>query len=269
MIRRVLFSLATFFALSLPAMAGNSLTEMAQLEVLPGWERADGTRVVGLHIKLAPGWKTYWRAPGDAGIPPEISLEGSRNLQTVSPEWPIPQVFSNNGMRSVGYHDEVVVPVILTPQQKGAPISLSGQLQIGICKDICMPAAFEFDTPLPTGSGTTDPRLRAALADQPRSGSEAGLGRIECRVSVTPDGLSLDAEFVLPETGGDEFAVVETADPEVWVAEADTRREGNTLHVRTEMMHMEGGAFALDRSGIRITVLGSRDAVDIQGCPGP
>lgn len=269
MIRRLLHSLAAVLTLSLsPAIAGPP-GELVQLDILPGWERADGSRVAGLHIKLPAGWKTYWRAPGDAGIPPVFDLTGSANIQTIEPEWPTPRVFSQNGMTSVGYRDGVVVPVILTPATPGAPITLSGQLQIGICKDICMPAELDFDAVFAPGTGAADPAIRAALADRPMTGAEAGLGRIACTLSVTPDGLALEAEFLLPATGGDEYAVVETRDPEVWVAEAETRRDGNRLHVRTEMMHVEGGAFALDRSGIRITVLGSRDAVDIQGCPAP
>ncbi len=242
---------------------------LAQLEVLPGWDRADGTRVVGLHITLPPGWKTYWRAPGDAGIPPLIELNGSRNLSAMVPEWPTPHVFSQNGMRSVGYRDDVILPIILTPESPDAPISLRGRLQIGICKDICVPAELMFDAALPPGSARRDPQISAALADRPVAGRDAGLGRITCSVSVTADGLSLSADFLLPSTGGTEYAVVETANPEVWVAEAVTRRRGDMLHVQTEMMHVEGGGFALDRSGIRITVLGSDRAVDIQGCPAP
>lgn len=269
MIRNLFHTLAATLALSLPSALAASPSEMAQVEVLPGWEQADGTRVVGLHITLPPGWKTYWRAPGDAGIPPMIDLSGSSNVHAMAPEWPTPKVFSNNGMNSVGYRDGVVLPVILTPQQPGVPITLSGELQIGICKDICVPAELPFDAALPAGPGEADPLLSAALADRPMSGAEAGLGRIQCTVSVTEDGLALDAQFLLPSTGGDEYAVVETRDPQVWVAEAETRRDGNMLQVRTEMIHVEGGAFALDRSGIRITVLGSQRAVDIQGCPAP
>ncbi len=269
MIRHLLPGLIAALALLLPSFAAASPSEMAQIEVLPGWEQADGNRVVGLHIKLQPGWKTYWRAPGDAGIPPLIDLSGSSNLHAMAPAWPTPHVFSQNGMRSVGYLDEVILPVILTPRDAGAPIALSGQMQIGICKDVCVPAELSFDAALPAGPGFADPLLSAALADQPVDGRQAGLGRIECTVSVTPDGLALNAEFLLPSTGGDEYAVVETRDPEVWIAEAETRRDGNILRFRTEMIHVEGGAFALDRSGIRITVLGSRKAVDIQGCPAP
>jgi len=163
----------------------------------------------------------------------------------------------------------VVLPFVLPPESPDSRFILRGRLQLAICQDICVPAELIFVAALPPGSVRHDPQISAALADRPVAGRDAGLGRITCSVSVTADGLSLSADFLLPSTGGTEYAVVETANPEVWVAEAVTRRRGDMLPVQTEMMHVEGGGFALDRWGIRITVLGSDRAVDIQGCPAP
>jgi len=81
-----------------------------------------------------------------------------------------------------------------------------------------------------------------------------------------PDGLHLRAVIDMPSTGGREVAVVETDNPQVWVSGVETRREGNRLIAETELYHSHGRAFALNRSGVRITVLGSSHAVDIQGC---
>ncbi|SEP79685.1 protein-disulfide reductase DsbD domain-containing protein [Thalassovita taeanensis] len=267
MIKRTLLSLLASFAFAAPAAATNPYAEMVRLEVLPGWHQANGTHIAALRITLAPGWKTYWRAPGDAGIPPSIRWAGSRNLTNATPQWPTPVVFSQNGMRSVGYKHELILPLVLTPQNVGKPITLKGQLQIGICNDICVPADLSFDLSLPQGATRPDPAIASALASQPFSGDKAGLSAVHCAVSPTADGLLLSADITLPSAGAEEYAVVETADPQVWVAEAETSRTGNRLHVETQLMHVEGGAFALDRSGIRITVLGTRHAVDIQGCP--
>ncbi|MGR1579967.1 protein-disulfide reductase DsbD domain-containing protein [Thalassobius sp. S69A] len=240
--------------------------QVVALEVLPGWRSADGTHVAALKIDLAPGWKTYWRAPGDAGIPPMIDWSRSDNLKGMMPIWPTPEVFSQNGMNSVGYQTDLILPIVLTPQDSGQPIDLKGEMQIGICKDICVPAELNFDLALPA-SRSRDNAITAALASQPIPARKAGVGRVSCAVSLTEDGLAIEARIAMPSTGAQEYAVIETADPEVWVAESDTHRQGNILTVRTQMIHMEGGAFALDRSGIRVTVLGSDRAVDIQGCP--
>lgn len=248
------------------AAAGNWSLDMASLTVLPGWQREDGARVAALHIQLAEGWKTYWRAPGDAGIPPMFDLQGSRNLVALTPAWPTPQVFSQNGMRSVGYHGDLVLPVVLAPKHAGQPMTLKGRLMIGVCKDVCVPAELSFDVRI-DGNGGRDARIVTALADQPMAARAAGLGQIHCDLRPTDDGLALRAEIQLPATGGAEYAVVETGNPLIWVAEAATIRQGRVLRVETEMMHVEGDPIGLDRSDLRITVLGQNRAVDIQGCP--
>lgn len=268
MLKRLILS--ALMALSLPvapvAHGQSSGQQPVTLEVLPGWRNANGTHVAALKITLAPGWKTYWRAPGDAGIPPMIDWSGSANLRAMLPAWPTPMVFSQNGMKSVGYKDELILPIVLTPQQSGQPITLRGELQIGICKDICVPAALNFDQALPLGT-PKDAAISSALNRQPLSAQKAGVGRVTCEVALAEDGLALTAHITMPPAGRHEYAVVETADPEVWVAESVTTRQGNTLTIRTELVHMNGGAFALNRSGVRLTVLGSDHAVDIQGCP--
>ena len=109
-------------------------------------------------------------------------------------------------------------------------------------------------------------RLVAALVDRPLTAREAQVGQVSCRISPVEGGVALTARIAMPSAGGQEFVVVETANPSIWVAEAETRRAGNILTASTEMQHVEGAPFALDRSGLRFTVLGKRHAVDIRGC---
>lgn len=267
-------SLGLAAALTLAALPVAAGTEGAQppggsviaLEVLPGWRMEDGRHMAGLRLTLAPGWKTYWRAPGDAGIPPEFDWSGSRNLGAVQISWPRPKVFDQNGMTSIGYANEVVLPVTLRPRG-GGDIRLRGSVDLGVCADVCIPETLRFDAQIPPRSDGPDPRIAAALADRPYSASEAGLRSVTCRFGRAGQGMSLSARIEMPQAGAGEFAVVETGNPLIWVDEAETRREGDVLHVETRMEHVEGRAMALDRDALRITVLGGRYAVDIQGCP--
>ena len=87
-----------------------------------------------------------------------------------------------------------------------------------------------------------------------------------CTLSPISDGLRLAVAIDMPSAGGTETVLVETADPQVWVAETESARQGATLNAVTELVHVSGQAFALDRSGLRITVLGAERAVDIKGC---
>ncbi len=255
---------ATALCLLATPLAAQGFDQIAQLEVLPGWRSADGTHMAGLKITLAPGWKTYWRAPGDAGIPPQIDFSGSDNIESARFLWPVPDVFDQGGMRSVGYADGVVVPIELTPDTSG-PIGLSGVMDIGVCEEICVPVRLPFELALPD-VGKRDPQIVAALVNRPMTAAEASVTNATCAVQPTADGLTLTARVTMPQAGATEHVVVEAGDPQIWVSEPDVARAGAELTATVDMVHMTGNGFALDRSAVRITVLGSDHAVDIQGC---
>ena len=250
-------------SLSSPVLA-EGLDDVVQVEVLPGWTTSSGTQMAALQISLAPGWKTYWRAPGDAGIPPMVSYAGSENVRSVRMQWPVPDVFHQNGMRSIGYVGQVILPVELSRTEAG-DMRLAGALSIGVCRDICVPAQLGFDAVLPEG-GSRDPLIVAALVDRPLRAEEAGVRRAACSLAASDYGMVLTAEVEMPALAGPEEMVIEAGNPEVWVSEPDTVRRGDILTASVRMAHVSGGGFAVDRSAVRITVLGRDVAVDIRGC---
>src|SRR5262249_47360799 len=70
----------------------------------------------GIEIKLDPGWRTYWRDPGDSGAPPIFDFSGSENVKSVNVLWPAPEKFPDGaGGHSIGYRDRVVLPVHVVP----------------------------------------------------------------------------------------------------------------------------------------------------------
>lgn len=249
------------------AAAAQSFDQVVQADILPGWRNSDGSHTAAIRIRLNPGWKTYWRAPGDAGIPPRITWQGSRNLGGLDVSWPTPTVFSQNGMRSIGYDQDLILPVRIMPKSQSKTVRLRAVLDIGVCRDICVPQQLTVKAELPP-KGKRDARIAAAIADRPLSRSEAGVGTVTCRLSPTADGMQLTARIAMPSAGGQEVAVIETDNPEIWVAEGQTNRQGGTLLTQTELMHVDGKPFILDRSGLRFTVLGTKHAVDITGCTG-
>ena len=111
-----------------------------------------GSVRIGLQIKLAPGWKTYWRSPGDSGIPPRFDWTGSRNVKDAVVLWPLPDLFETYGLFSWGYHDEVVFPIDIALAEPGKPVDLKLSLQIGICENVCIPVTHEFALSLGPGS---------------------------------------------------------------------------------------------------------------------
>jgi len=250
--------------------SAQSADDMVNVSVLPGWQMSDGRHMAALRFSLEDGWKTYWRAPGDAGIPPRFDWRGSQNLSQVEIIWPTPEQTITNGMRTIGYTHDLVLPVRLTPKQLNIPISLSVNMEIGVCSDICVPVEIGVGLDLPLGNSDRDPRIAAALAARPYTAAEAGVGRVACSVtSIAGGGLRLIAQIDMEQMGAQELVVIETDNPDLWVAQTDTKRRGDMLRAETEMHHVEGRGFLLDRSGLRLTVLSTGDAVDIRGCPSP
>ena len=263
----------TFAALSLGIVLSGTCAAvraeetLVQAELRNGWQTRSGTQMSGLHLQLAPGWKTYWRAPGDAGIPPTFDWSGSRNVQSVRVHWPAPHVFTLNGLRSIGYTGDVVLPVEVTPKDGAKPVHLVGKIALGVCKDICVPSEVLVDVALET-PGAADATIRAALDAVPMTGAAAGLTMAQCQVEPIADGLRLRVELDLPATGGQEVVVIEPSEPEVWVSEADVQRKGGRLIAVSEMVDPSGTPFVLDRGAVTLTVLGADRAVEVKGCTG-
>lgn len=255
-------------ALLIPALPALATTQddVLQARILPGWAEGGGSHMAALQLDLAPGWKTYWRSPGDAGIPPQFDWSGSTNLKSVNLLWPAPAVFHTNGMQTIGYHDQLILPVEVEALDPSRPVVLNATVDLGVCRDICLPASVELRAEI-AAPGTGDPLIAAALKAQPVSGKAAGLTSIACTVEPIKDGLRLTATMALPKRGSVETVAFETTDPAIWVAEAMTSRKGGTLTSVTELVPPSGKPFALDRSGVTLTVISDRGAVEIMGCP--
>ena len=260
---RNLFALpACLLLLAAPALADMPPADLARIEVLPGWRTAEGRHMAALRVTLAPGWKTYWRAPGAAGLPPLLDLGQSTGVTAADARWPVPDVFHFNGMRSIGYHDAVTIPLDLT--LSGGPARLAGEIEIGVCDDICVPVRLPFAVELPE-EGRRDPIIAAALVDRPMTAEEAD-AVASCAMAPDGDSLALTVRLSMPPLGPEEAVVIEAADPGLWVSEAVASREGGTLVATAEALARDGGSLAIDRSGLRITVLSNGKAVDIHGC---
>ncbi|MBK5927825.1 hypothetical protein CCR87_10875 [Rhodobaculum claviforme] len=249
------------------AAQGWAVEDLVRAEVLPGWRTERGTHMAALHLTLAEGWKTYWRAPGDSGVPPRFDWAGSDNLAAVRVHWPQPRVFDTSGVRTIGFEHELVLPLEFTLHAQGDGATIAARVDLGVCEAVCVPVTLTIDAVLPPGAAARDPRITAALDSRPTPAADAGLRGAECALAPIDDGMRLTATLTLPPLGGQEVAVVEVSDAAVWVSEAVTERRGERLHTQVDLVSLDGGALALDRSDLRITVLGAGRAVEMWGCP--
>ncbi len=114
----------------------------ASMRLIAGGQQADGSYLAGLMVRIRPGWKMYWRSPGEAGVPPFFDWSGSDNLQQAQVRWPLPMRFTLYDLQTYGYHDEVILPVYVRPRRSDAPVSLQLKADLAICSEICVPISF-------------------------------------------------------------------------------------------------------------------------------
>lgn len=244
-----------------PALA-TTQDEVLSAQILPGWQMENGHHMAGVSLQLAPEWKTYWRSPGAAGIPPLFNWSGSENVKSVRVLWPSPQVFHTNGMQTIGYHDGVILPLEVVAIDPLKPVLLRAGVDLGVCNEICMPASVALSVDLGMGL-QPDAAIKAALRDLPEAGKSVA---ISCEVQPIDDGLRVTALIDLPARQG-ETVVFEVADASIWVGEAASARAGGRLTAVADLVASNGAPFALDRSGVMVTVLGGGGSVEILGCP--
>lgn len=172
------------------------------------------TITAGLHLKLGEDWKTYWKSPGEVGIPPKITWNGSQNVSDVQFHWPAPIRFRAFGIENFGYKDEVVFPLTVTLENPGAPVDLKAAVTTLICSDICVPVEFSLDLSLTQGTGRDQDSARlinAFLSRVPTTGNTSGMKSDAATLDTESEMLTLnftsdlpfDAPDVFPDMGRD------------------------------------------------------------------
>ena len=128
---------------------------------------ADVALRAGIEVKLQPGWHTYWRYPGDSGVPPRFDFSGSENLKSARVRFPAPHLFSDDSGNSIGYSDNVIFPVQVTPRQADRPVTLRLKIDYAVCEKLCIPAEGRAELVLAAGPSANDADLRLAEAQVP------------------------------------------------------------------------------------------------------
>ncbi len=137
------------------------------------------TMPAGLEVKLDGDWKTYWRSPGDAGLPPTLDWAGSQNLGAATLLYPAPERVTVLGIQTFGYKHDVVFPIDVKLADKGKPLDLKLKLDILICAEQCIPKSLDLALAIPAGPATSDPTdaqlIAKARATVPSDSRTSGL----------------------------------------------------------------------------------------------
>ncbi len=178
-------------------------------EPMPGEKTVQGM----LQLDLAPGWKTYWRDPGDAGVPLQVDVSKSTNAALTNVEFPAPHRFDDGVSVWAGYKEPVTFGFTFERADAAMPVKLTGNVFLGVCEKICVPVQYDFDLGVNDSAAPTmhHELVAMALKDMPMAATAAfGIQTISTdweTISIeanAPEGAS-QAELFLAAPEGFQF----------------------------------------------------------------
>jgi DsbC/DsbD-like thiol-disulfide interchange protein len=245
---------ALAIALASPAIGG----ETAWQEIAPGVKarlvsngvlRSDGTTMVGFEIDMPPDTKTYWRIPGETGIPTEVRLEGSTGIAGHTIHWPYPTIDTARGFLDYAYFGPTVLPVEVAVENGAAMVDM--QVTLGVCSDICVPAHAEFSLPLDFSKPDQGQLIRIgqAMAETPIPWNEPGepIGK----VWFDPTANALAVAIGDPEVDGASI-IADIGNPAILFGTPQKSPDGRT--VLLPLLGSSSGA-ALEGKPVRLTFM--------------
>jgi DsbC/DsbD-like thiol-disulfide interchange protein len=171
---RAAAGLAALFvgASMLPVRAGDSSPWQrdahSAVRLLAG-SRSGGVLLGGIAFQMQPGWKTYWRMPGDSGVPPRFDFSKSDNVEAVTVLWPAPMKFDDGaGGQSIGYKQQVVLPLRIVAKAADKPVTLRAAINYAVCDKLCIPVEANSELTFASVASTEDGTLSAALDTVPK-----------------------------------------------------------------------------------------------------
>ncbi|MDH3196296.1 MAG: protein-disulfide reductase DsbD family protein [Hyphomicrobiales bacterium] len=208
----------------------------SRLLLVPG----EGTALRGgLEIAMEEGWHTYWRVPGDAGIPPQLDFSASSNLADVTVSYPFPERYQDGSGLSLVYWGHVILPLRVEPIDPELPVTLTVNALFGVCDVICIPAKTILSVTLAPQSGD-DPRARIAIEQaQRRLPGAPQAGRFDVD-SATRRGDNLEIAVRVPDAA---FIDLFAEGPQDWFLGQPqfVSRDGAIANYRLPLEGMPGG----------------------------
>jgi len=163
--------------------------------------RSGAVLMGGIAFQLEPGWKTYWRTPGDSGVPPRFDFSKSENIEAVTVLWPAPTKFDDGaGGYSLGYHNQVVLPLRIVAKNADKPVTLRADINYAVCEKLCIPVEASAELAIASVASTEDSALFAALDTVPKPANFGDPNPLTIR-DVKRDGKStVLVDVAVPDT---------------------------------------------------------------------
>jgi DsbC/DsbD-like thiol-disulfide interchange protein len=225
--------------------------------------RSGAVLLGGIAFQLQDGWKTYWRTPGDSGVPPRFDFTKSDNIEAVTILWPAPTAFPDGaGGNSLGYQKHVVLPLRIVVKNPDKPVTLRAAINYAVCEKLCIPVEADAELAFTSVASTEDSALSAALDAVPKPANVGDPNPLTIR-DVKRDGkLGVVVDVVTPDTGKVNL-FVEGPTPD-WSLPVPKSLEFGTTGVRRFAFDLDGlppGA-SPDGAALKLTLVGTEHSYE-------
>jgi DsbC/DsbD-like thiol-disulfide interchange protein len=231
------------------------------------WSQEQSTPLpAGIEIRLKRGWHTYWRYPGDAGVPPRLDFSRSRNVKALRISWPAPRRIEEHGLSVIGYVKDVILPLAVVPQDPAAPVMLALNIDYAVCETLCVPQQATAQLAIAAGHSSQDGALAAAVARVPRKlalGEGAALGVRSIRREENSQRARVVIEVAAPSSGSvDLFVEGPSSDWALPLPNPEGAAAGGVQRFAFDLEGAPPGA-KYEGAAITVTAVTAEDAIEV------
>jgi DsbC/DsbD-like thiol-disulfide interchange protein len=224
--------------------------------------RSGAVLLGGIAFQLQPGWHTYWRNPGDSGVPPRFDFSKSDNVEAVTVLWPAPMKFDDGaGGIALGYVRQVVLPLRIVARNADRPVTLRADINYAVCEKICIPVEASAELAFNSVASTEDASLFAALDTVPKPANIGDANPLTIR-DVRREGKTVLVDVVAPDPGKVElFAEGPTPDWALPVPKPLAQGPPGVKRFAFDLDGVPPGASA-DGAALKLTLVGGERAYE-------
>jgi len=240
-----------------------------RIQFLKAWDTTDGAHQYTLFIELNNNWKTYWKYPGNAGFAPKFQLISSQNLKGFSVSWPVPEIFYEGETKIYGFQEKLYLPIKIHPKNSGHATNFDLRLDIGFCKDICIPeTVYLKSVHAKPASKVQNEELLSYIRQVPIK-LEKSENYVSCIVEKDKGKLNLITRFNSKFFKGKKRirdAIFNYGGEEIWFSNKIKKSEKGTQIFSMTLNHITEQSILLNKSKIKVTILTQENGFFLDGC---
>ena len=225
--------------------------------------RSGAVLLGGIDIQLQPRWHTYWRTPGDSGVPPRFDFSKSDNIEAVTVLWPAPMKFDDGaGGSSLGYVKQVVLPLRIVSKDANKLVTLRAEINYAVCEKLCIPVDAKAELAFASVASTEDGNLSEALNSVPKPANIGDPNPLTIRDVKREGKINVLVDVSAPE-GKDVSLFVEGPTPD-WALPVPKLLEASPPGVKRFTFELDGlppGA-SPDGAALKLTLVGGDKAYE-------